>query len=101
VFQAVPALILTNADYSELLLEGQLAREVTRAQWMLGAGAGEPVRTYELSWSMHNGGFELRAGESLTLEPMFYQIMERTHPQDCSNYLDSYPGRGRCHHVRR
>jgi len=88
--QAIPAMILTNDRYSQLLLEGQLAQDKARAQWTLAAGAGEVIRTYELHWSMHNGGFELGPGEILPLEPMYYQILEGTHPQDCwAGYMDA------------
>jgi hypothetical protein len=34
---------------------------------------------------MATGGFELAAGASLDLEPMYYQILENSHPQDCWN----------------
>ncbi len=80
---AVPAMILTNDTYSQLLLEGQLRQDRTRATWVLSAGAGQPVRTYELQWSMVNGGFEIAAGATLDLEPIYYQILQNTHPQDC------------------
>lgn len=80
--QAVPAMILTNDSYSQLLLEGQLRQDRTRASWTLSAGAGQPVSSYELHWSMHNSGFELMPGRSLDLEPIYYQILEDTHPQD-------------------
>jgi hypothetical protein len=81
--QAVPAMILTNDTYSQLLLEGQLRQDHTRATWTLAAGAGQPVRTYEMHWSMATGGFELAPGQSLDLEPLYYQILEDAHPQDC------------------
>jgi len=81
--QAVPAMILSNDAYSQLLLEGQLRQDRTRATWTLSAGAGQPVRIYELHWSMATGGFELAPGASLDLEPIYYQILENTHPQDC------------------
>jgi hypothetical protein len=81
--QAVPAMILTNDTYSQLLLEGQLRQDRTRASWTLSAGAGQPIRTYELHWGMATGGFELAPGASLELEPIYYQILENTHPQDC------------------
>lgn len=81
--QALPVMILTNDTYSQLLLEGQLRQDRTRACWVLSAGAGQPVRTYELQWAMANGGFELGAGKSLDLEPIYYQILQNTHPQDC------------------
>ena len=88
--QAVPAMILTNDTYSQLLLEGQLRQDRTRACWTLSAGAGQPVRTYELHWSMVTGGFELAPGKSLDLEPIYYQIMEDTHPQCCwSDYFEA------------
>ena len=90
--QAVPAMILTNDTYSQLLLEGQLRQDRTRACWTLSAGAGQPVRTYELHWGMATGGFELAPGGSLELEPIYYQIMENTHPQEL---LDRLPGRHR------
>lgn len=88
--QAVPVLMLTNDNYSQLLLEGQLRQDRTRAQWTVSAGAGEVVRTYALHWSMHNGGFELQSGASLDLEPMYYEILENTHPQDAwTGYIDA------------
>jgi hypothetical protein len=88
--QPVPALILTNDTYSELLLEGQLAQDRTRTEWTLSAGAGEVLRTYELHWSMHQGGFELQGGETLVLEPIYYEIFEKTHPQDVwAGYIDA------------
>jgi len=88
--QAVPALLFTNDTYSQLLLEGQLRQDRTRAQWTISAGAGETVRTYDLQWSMHQGGFELQAGASLDLEPMYYEIFENTHPQEAwAGYLDT------------
>ena len=88
--QAVPVLMLTNDNYSQLLLEGQLRQDRTRAHWTVSAGAGEVVRTYALHWSMHNGGFELQSGASLDLEPMYYEILENTHPQDAwSGYIDA------------
>ncbi len=88
--QAVPAMMLTNDSFSQLLLEGQLRQDRTRAQWTLSAGAGAPIRTYEMHWSMHNGGFEIQPGESLALEPMYYEILERTHPQDAwAGYIDA------------
>ena len=68
--QAIPALMLTNDTYSQLLLEGQLRQDRTRAQWTISAGAGAPVRTYDLQWSMHQGGFELQAGASLETWPL-------------------------------
>ena len=83
--QAVPAMILTNDSYSQLLLEGQLRQDRTRAAWTLSAGAGQVVRTYELHWSTYTGGFELGPGKSLELEPIYYQILENTHPQNCWN----------------
>jgi len=88
--QAIPALMLTNDTYSQLLLEGQLRQERTRAQWTIAAGAGAPVRTYGLQWSMHTGGFELHAGGSLDLEPMYYEILENAHPQEAwAGYIDA------------
>ncbi len=81
--QPVPAMILTNDTYTQLLLEGQLRQDRTRTCWTLSAGAGQPVRTYELHWGMHTGGFELAAGASLELEPIYYQILENAHPQAC------------------
>lgn len=91
--QAIPALMLTNDSYSQLLLEGQLRQDRTRAQWTIAAGAGAPVRTYDLQWSMHNGGFELQAGAGLDLEPMYYEILENTHPQDAwAGYIDAVTG---------
>ncbi len=81
--QPAPAMILTNDSYSQLLLEGQLRQDRTRATWTLSAGAGQPVRSYELHWSMATGGFQLQPGASLDLEPIYYQILENTHPQDC------------------
>jgi hypothetical protein len=88
--QAVPALMLTNDTYSQLLLEGQLRQDRTRAQWTISAGAGAPVRTYDLQWSMHQGGFELQAGASLDLEPIYFEILENTPPQDAwAGYIDA------------
>ncbi len=81
--QAVPAMLLTNDTYSQTLLEGQLRQDRTRACWTLAAGAGQPVRTYQLHWGMETGGFELAPGATLDLEPIYYQILENTHPQDC------------------
>ncbi len=81
--QAVPAMILTNDTYSQVLLEGQLRQDRTRAEWTLAAGAGQPVRTCELRWAMYTGGFELAPGGSLELEPIYYQILEQSHPQHC------------------
>ena len=88
--QAVPALLLTNDTYSELLFEGQLAQERTRVQWTIAAGAGQAIRTYKLNWSMHQGGFELQPGATLELEPIYYEIFEQTHPQDAwAGYVDA------------
>ncbi len=78
----VPAMILTNDSYSQLLVEGQLRQDRTRVCWTLSAGAGQTVRTYQQDWAMATGGFELGAGKSLELEPIYYQIHENTHPQD-------------------
>jgi len=80
---AAPVMMLTNDTYSQLLLEGQLRQDRTRASWVLSAGAGKPVSSYELHWSMYTGGCELMPGQSLELEPVYYQILENTHPQDC------------------
>ena len=88
--QPIPAMILTNDSYSQLLLEGQLRQDRTRAEWTLSAGAGKPVRTYELHWAMYTGGFEIGPGQSRDLEPVYYQILEKTHPQDCwADYFDA------------
>jgi len=94
--QAAPVLMLTNDTYSQLLIEGQLRQDRTRAQWTLAAGAGAPVRTYELAWSMHQGGFELQAGASLDLEPIYYEILEDTHPQNAwAGYIDAVTSENR------
>ncbi len=88
--QPIPALLLTNDTYSELLFEGQLAQDRTRSQWTISAGAGQVIRTYQMQWSMHNGGFELQAGETLELEPVYYEIFENTHPQYAwGGYIDA------------
>ncbi len=88
--QAVPALILTNDTYSQALVEGQLRQDRTRLEWLLAAGSGCPVGTYRLLWGMPQGGFELQAGATLELEPVYYQILEHTHPQDClHDYLEA------------
>jgi hypothetical protein len=94
--QAIPALLLTNDTYSQLLIEGQLRQDRSRAQWTLAAGAGAPVRTYDIQWSMHQGGFELQAGARLDLEPMYYEILEDTHPQDAwAGYIDAVTAENR------
>jgi hypothetical protein len=88
--QPVPAMILTNDLYTELLLEGQLRQDRTRACWSLSAGAGQVVKSYELHWGMPTGGFDLDPGEDLHLEPVYYEILEETHPRDCwTNYFDA------------
>ncbi len=88
--QPAPALILTNDTFTQTLIEGQLRQDRTRACWMLSAGAARPVRSHELHWSMHTGGFQLAPGQSVDLEPIHYQILENVHPQDAlRGYFDA------------
>ncbi len=81
--QPVPAMILTNDTYSELLLEGQLRQDRTRACWELCAGAGQIVDHYSVQWGMPQGGFEIAPGAVLELEPFYFEIFENTAPDHC------------------
>lgn len=87
--QAAPVLMLTNDSYSEMLVEGQLSQELPRMRWRLAASREAHLfAEYLTDWDFHNsGGITLNGGDSVELEPIFYQILETTHPQDA---LDDY-----------
>jgi len=82
--QAAPVLLLTNDSYSQVLVEGQLGQELTRMRWRLAASREAHLfAEYLTDWDFHNsGGTTLNGGGSVELEPIFYQILESTHPQD-------------------
>ncbi len=93
--QALPVMMLMDQDLGELLLEGQLVQERTRARWQLAAAPDNRnlLAEYKLSWEMV-GGALLQAGETLTLEPVYYEIVEATHPQYAwNNYFDELTAR--------
>ena len=81
--QSVPAMILTNDTNSQALVTGQLQQSRTRLCWTLAAGPDRPFATWRLHWGMPQGGFDLQPGEAFALEPVYFEILESTEPQDC------------------
>ncbi len=62
---------------------GSSRQDLTRVEWGLAAGPDRLLASYALRWSLYSGGLVLAPGESLELEPVYYQIFEHTHVQDC------------------
>jgi hypothetical protein len=85
----VPALIITDEDYSAALVEGDLNQTRFERTWWLGLdGAGEKgkplIRTYQGIQTMPLAAApcKLNPGESIEVSRVFYQILKNTHPQD-------------------
>lgn len=76
----LPAILYTNDRYTQTLVEGQLEQNVSRVKWVIGAGNGI-FETHEIHWDFHTGGKTIQNGETLELEPMFFQMLEEVHPQ--------------------
>ncbi len=94
--QALPVLMLTNDAYTEMLVEGQLRQDAARLRWRLAGGHNALFADYALEWDWHTGGVTLPPGESFALEPVFYQILENTHPQDAlADYFAAAVARNR------
>jgi len=88
--QVVPALLFTNESYSEVLVEGQLSQEITRLRWRISASSSSDLFSlYMAEWEFPgSGGWTLQPGESIELEPLFWQILTDRHPQEAfSDYF--------------
>jgi hypothetical protein len=76
-----------KADYSTILLSGQLEQNKARLKWQLGmSNSGNKIASYRLFWDFYNtSGICLMPGESICLEPVCLSIFSSSHPEKAIN----------------
>ena len=85
--QAIPALAITNDTHTETLVQGQLRQDRTRLRWRVGAHPHAMWGVFEFGAQAHGGQMRVMPGESMTIEPIFFQALQNV-PIDRA--LDDY-----------